>query len=315
VLWVVRLRILKPVAELTDIAAGITRGDMYRPPIQSSTAEVAMLAQQIKKLSDYLKEIRRIEDEKENKNLMLQRGKESAELSNKIKIEFLTAMSHELRTPLNTIVGFSEIMKNQLYGPLENTQYWQYAQDIHEAAQHLQSLVDDVLALSNAEAGMLDLQEKPVDIRFILNKCLRLVAERLAEQKLHVELKMPDVMPRLLVDELRLKQIIVNLILNTANHSTEDSHIIIAVTIDKDKKESETFCISFIDLGSRGGATAAKAAQNRARAKAHKTELSNLGIPLTKALVSMHQATLDIVNQPGKPLVVNLRFPQERIVY
>jgi len=313
-LWVVRLRIIKPVADLSDVAAGLLRGETYHPPFTGSDNEINTLAHQIRKLGDYLAETRRIEEEKESKNLMLRRSKDAAELSNKIKIEFLTAMSHELRTPLNTIVGFSEIMKSQLYGPLENTQYWQYAQDIHEASRHLQALVDDVLALSNAESGLLELQDKPVDIRFTLNKCLRLVTERLQVQKLHVELKVPDVLPRLMVDEQRLKQIIINLLLNAANHSTEDSHIIVEAYIQKDKKGEESFCISFTE-GAKS-ATGDKAAQERPKqAKARRRELSNLGIPLTKALVAMHQASLDIERQPGKPIRVIVRFPQERMVY
>jgi len=313
-LWFVRLRIIKPISELSDVAADILRGQPYREPRSGIANEVIVLSGQLSKISDYLQEIRRIEEEKENKNLSLRKGKEAAEFSNKIKIEFLTAMSHELRTPLNTIVGFSEIMKNQLYGPLENTQYWQYAQDIHEAAQHLQSLIDDVLALSNAEAGMMDLQEKPVDIRFVLNNCLRLITERLSDQKLHVELKLPDVLPRLMVNEARLKQIIINLILNAANHSHEGSHIIVEAYPEKDRKGNETFCISFTDFGSKAVLATGKAAITKTPRKG-KYELSNLGLPLTKALVAMHQATFDIKSPPGKATSVIVRFPQERIVY
>jgi len=310
-LWVVRLRIIKPVSDLSDVTAGILRGESFHTPNHTGSDEVVALGSQIHKLDSYLQETRRIEEENKNKNVMLRASKESAELSNKIKIEFLNAMSHELRTPLNTIVGFSEIMKNQLYGPLENTQYWQYAQDIHEAAQHLQSLIDDVMALSNAETGLLDLQEKPVDIRYVLSKCLRMVAERIAEQKLHIELKIPDVMPRLLVDEGRLKQIVINLILNAAKHSREDSQIIISAYVEKDNKGMEFFCIAFTDFRSRS--FLAKAAKDKP--KARKAELSDLGIPLTKALVGMHQATLDTQSSPGKPTSVIVRFPQQRIVY
>jgi signal transduction histidine kinase len=315
-LWVVRLRIIIPVSQLTEMAAGILRGEPYRGLPGSGTAEVYALAQQLKRLSDYLKESHRIGEEKESKNLSLRKGKDAAELSNKIKIEFLTAMSHELRTPLNTIVGFSEIMKNQLYGPLENTQYWQYAQDIHEAAQHLQALIDDVLALSNAESAMLETQEKPVDVRFVLNKCLRLISERLAEQKLHVELKMPDVMPRLLVDETRLKQIIINLIINAANHSMENNHILVETYTEKDKNGNESFCISFVDFGSKGTVRMNNPSLSKISNKPlRKSELSNLGIPLTKALVAMQQATLEVKSPPGAPTSVILRFPQERMVY
>jgi signal transduction histidine kinase len=311
-LWIVRLRILKPVLGLSETTAGIIRGEGYVAPVGGGADEVVMLAKQIKKLGDYLKETNRISEEKESKNLMLRSVKDAAEQSNKIKIEFLTAMSHELRTPLNTIVGFSEIMKNQLYGPLENTQYWQYAQDIHEAAQHLQSLIDDVLALSNAEAGMMELQEKPVDIRYVLSKCLRLVADRAADQKMHIELKLPDIMPRLLIDEQRLKQIVINLLLNATTSGVEDTNIIVTAYIEKNKNGGESFCISFIDH-STARIPATKAA--REKTKSRKIDLSNLGIPLTKALVAMHQASLEIESQPGKPTSTIVRFPQARIVY
>lgn len=313
-LWVVRLRIIKPVSELSEVAAGLLRGEPYQAAFDGNASEINKLAGQIRKLGDYLEETRRIEEEKENKNLMLRKSKDAALLSNKIKIEFLTAMSHELRTPLNTIVGFSEIMKSQLYGPLENTQYWQYAQDIHEASRHLQALVDDVLALSNAESGMQELQEKPVDMRFVLNKCLRSVTERLQVQKLHVELKMPEVLPRLMMDEQRLKQIIINLLLNSANHSTENSLIMVEAYTHKNKKDEENFCISFTE-GTKPTSAGDKATSLQQATKILKRELSNLGIPLTKALVAMHQATLDIERIPGKPLCVIVRFPQERIVY
>lgn len=310
-LWVVRVRVIKPVTELTTIAADIARGQPYLNNASGGTTnELYQLNVQLSKLSDYLLETKRKEEEKENKNQALRKGKELAELSNKIKIEFLMAMSHELRTPLNTIVGFAEMMKNQLYGPLENMQYRQYAQDIHEAARHLQSLVDDVLTLSNAEAGMLDIQEKPIDVKFILNKCLRLVAEGLQEQKLHVELKMPEILPRLLADEQRLKQIIINLLLNAAGHSIAESHIIVQAYTQKDKKGAESLCFSFINQGTRNPGNAPRPD----KAIGRKLEISTLGIPLTKALVAMLQATLDIEKQAGGRVNVIVTFPPERMV-
>jgi K+-sensing histidine kinase KdpD len=146
----------------------------------------------------------------------------------------------------------------------------------------------------------------------VLNKCLRLVTERLQVQKLHVELKMSDVLPRLMVDEQRLKQIIINLLLNAANHSVEDSHIIVEAYIEKNKKGEESFCISFTE-GSKSSMV--EKTDGKTLPKPRRRELSNLGIPLTKALVAMHQATLDIERPPGKPICIIVRFPQERMVY
>ncbi len=310
-LWLVRSRIIKPISELATITGGIARGEPYRDPISSGGVnELYVLAQQIKKLSNYIDEIFRIEEENKNKNLMFRKGKEASDLSNKIKIEFLTAMSHDLRTPLNTIIGFSEIMKLQSYGTFENPQYLQCVKDINEAAHQLQYLTDDVMALSSAEAGMIELQEKHIDVRFMLSKCLRQVADRLGDNKLHIELKLPDTMPRLLMDEGRLKQIIINLILNAINQSAADSHVVIRAYTEQDKGGKETFCLAFSD------SRASLAKTGRAEvSKTAKYSLSNLSIPLTKALVAMHQATLEIKNQPGKPYSTILRFPPERLIY
>jgi signal transduction histidine kinase len=306
-LWIVRLHVIKPVTELSHIAAGVVRGQPYRLLSSGGAGEVVVLAQEIKYLADYLEEMRRIEEEKDNKNLLLHKSKENAERSNIIKTEFLTAMSHGLRTPLNTIIGFSEIIKNQLYGPMENTQYWQYAQDIHQSAQHLQALIDDVLALSNAETSIGEWQEKSVDVRVVLGKCLRLVTERLQEKKLQVDIKSPEALPHLRIDETRFKQILINLFLH-ACQSTEKSNVLVEAYIEKGRSGAESFCISFTSY-----VPSIPPAANSTKTLAQ--DPTNLGLPLTKALVAMHQATLDITKTPGKSSTVTVRFPQERIVY
>jgi signal transduction histidine kinase len=303
-LWIVRLHIIKPVTELTHVAAGVVRGQPFRLLSSGGAGEVVALAQELKYLADYLEEMRRIEEEKENKNQQLHKDKEYAEMSNTIKTEFLTAMSHSLRTPLNTIIGFSEIIKNQLYGPLENTQYWQYAQDIHYSAQHLQALIDDMLSLSNAESGIADWQEKPVDVRSLLGKCLRLVAERLQEQKLQVEIKSPEGLPKLMIDENRLKQILINLFLN-ARHNAEKSHVLVEAYIEKSRNTDETLNLSFTSY------LPAVPPASSNNPSLH----DSLGLPLTKALLAMHQATMDTSKVPGKSTTLTVRFPSERIVY
>lgn len=307
-LWIVRLHVIKPVDELTHIAAGVLRGQPYRLLSSGGAGEVVALAQEIKYLADYLEEMRRIAEEKDSKNLVLYKSRKNAELANTIKTEFLTAMSHSLRTPLNTIIGFSEIIKNQLYGPLENTQYWQYAQDIHLSAQHLQALIDDVLALSNAEAGIHDWQEKPVDVRVALGKCLRLVTERLQEQKLQVDIRSPEALPRLLIDETRLKQILINLFLHVRRGAEEGQMLVEAFLEKTDHGNEEVLCIAFTSyLPTLPSA--------KLSGKTRQQDVSALSLPLTKALIAMHQATLESSKVPGKSSTVTIRFPQERIIY
>ncbi len=307
-LWLVRLRIIKPIAVLADYTRALINGE--RPPAPDSTGgveELNALARQIRRLHEYIAETRRIEEENKNKNIILRNSKEAADLSNRIKIEFLISMSHALRTPLNTILGFSEIMKRQGLG-FENKQHLQYIKDIHEAAQQLKALTEDMQKLSSAELGMGDLQEKHIDIRFILSKCVRTVSKILQDNRLHVELRLPDVMPRLLMDEQRLEQIIVNIIMTIISESNAVGHIIIRTYTESDAGGNETLCIAFTDTG----ATAEEPDTN-GRQKGE--DPAYIGVPLTRALLAMHHAQLEVKTAADKPDLVIIRFPKERLVY
>jgi signal transduction histidine kinase len=308
-LWMVRMRVIKPVIELTEITSAVARGEQFRSIKQSSPTEVESLAQEVSKLSDYLSERRRIAEENNNKKIQLKRSKEEAELSNHIKVEFLGAMSHELRTPLNTIVGFSEIMKNQMMGQLGNATYVEYAEGIYKSSHHLQELVDDVLTLSNAETGLADAQDKPVDVKLVVGKALRVVSEKLQTLQVSVEVSSQDMLPRLLVDEVRLKQIIANLILHAAKHSVAGGSILLSLSKVTDTNLDTWFVISFTDYGSKTSAR-----MNINANDPRKQEPSGLSIPLTKALVTMLRAKLDVVSPPGKSTTVSVRFPKDRMV-
>lgn len=303
-LWVVRVHILRPVTELAEITSGVLRGQAYHRPSRSGAGEVVELTQQIKYLADYISEERRLAEEKDNKNITLLKAKENAELSNNVKTEFLAAMSHGLRTPLNAIIGFSEIIKNQLYGPLENTQYWQYAQDIHRSAQHLQVLIDDVLALSNAESSLSQIDEKPLEVSHLLNRCLRLVSEKLQDLKVQVDIKSPESLPKLLMDEGRFLQIVIQLLVQAAQ-AARNGHILMEAYIEKNRANDEFLCIAFISYPPSVPTSV----------KQPEKITSPVGLPLVKALVAMHQAVLENSRIPGKSSTLLVRFPQERIVY
>ena len=150
-----------------------------------------------------------------------------------------------------------------------------------------------------------------------------MLGERLREAGVTVESRAQENMPRLLVDELRLKQIILNLLSNAIIHTPSGGTVIIEARLVKDRKQEPIFEIIFTDygakimpLGSRASMTNQMdgAGRPRLRSRGEIGQLSNLGIPLTKALVAMHQATLEIESPPGKPTQVIVRFPKERIV-
>lgn len=324
VLWVVRARILVPLHELTEKVHALIRGESVKEDIEALD-EIEYLDKQLTRINGYLNERRNIEREQRGKIAFMKQAKEAAELSNRVKIDFLHSMSHELRTPLNTIAGFAELMKNQVYGAVENEKYAQYIDDIYDCSSAVQGLVSDVLALAKAEAGMLELQEKPVEVELVIAKCIRVLSQRLKESGVVIENRVGDLLPRLLVDELRLKQIILNLLGNAISHAPKGGSIFIDAQIGRDQKEERYFEIIVTDFSAKT-VSKLKAERNsiqdemdddgrpKLKSRHQLGRISNLGIPLTKALVAMHQATLTIESQPGKPTLVIVRFPARRIV-
>ena len=247
---------------------------------------------------------------------MLRKNKEHAELVNRIKSEFLSSMSHEFRTPLNTIIGFSEIMKNELYGPMPNPQYGQYAQDIHETSRYLQELLEDILLLSKAESDIHELQEKPLDVKLLTLRCIRAVSDKLGQLGITVDVQASDSLPKLLMDETRLKLIITNLLSNTAKLATAHGAVTVRIFTEKSKSNQNVFVIAFSD-GQESGKIGSNAIEQRNKSsKRPRIEIEGLSIPLSKALVAMHQATLTMSpGSMGKPTVLSVQFGSERIVY
>ncbi len=318
-LWFIRLRLIVPIEKLTEITGAIARGELFRPLPKSGPTEIEELSAQIRKASDYIAERQRIEEEQRGKIITLKRAKETAEQSNRIKVEFLTAMSHELRTPLNTITGFAEMMEKETHGPIDNPQYKQYVENIHQSSLHLESLISDVLALSKAETGLLEIQEKPIDVRFVANKCVRVLSDRMNQAGISIDVRLPETLPHLVVDELRLKQIIVNLLTNAIRHTMPGGNITLEAQIEQDQRGAASFALMVTDFRSQNHAVSStpvwtKKDESQHKIKSDIADTANLSIPLTKALVAMHQGTLTIESVPGKHTRIIVRFPKERIV-
>src|SRR4051812_43694956 len=162
-------------------------------------------------------ELKRFERALQEKNLEL-------EHASRMKSEFLATMSHELRTPLNAIIGFSEALKDGLVGKLSDPQH-EFIGDIFTSGQHLLSLINDILDLSKVEAGMMELELEPVDLKILLSNSLTIVRGKGRAQRIALELEVEGDLGESMLDVRKVKQIVYNLLSNAVKFSASEGKV------------------------------------------------------------------------------------------
>ena len=241
-------------------------------------------------------------------------AKEQAEYANRAKSEFLANMSHELRTPLNAIIGFSDMMKCEMFGPVGSPKYMEYVQDINASGVHLLELINDILDLSKIEAGQTELYEEDVDVLRTLRSCLILVKERAKTGGVEIACDAASDLPALYADARKLKQITINLLSNAIKFTPSGGK----VTIKTWSRPNDGYVFQVIDTGigiALEDITKALAPFQQIDSDLNrKYEGTGLGLPLTKSLVELHGGTLDLQSEVGVGTTVTVRFPAERIV-
>ncbi|HTY65582.1 MAG TPA: ATP-binding protein, partial [Alphaproteobacteria bacterium] len=244
-------------------------------------------------------------------NVRLEEARILADDANRAKSDFLAMMSHELRTPLNAILGFAEIIRDH-GAALAPGKASEYASDIHTSGTLLLTLVNDVLDLSKAEAGMMELQLAPVDVSEIVGRSLRMIKERAARQAITISGKTESGLPVLHADDRKLLQILLNLLSNAVKFTPRGGQ----VTVSAACETKGVLAIKVADTG------VGIAAENLAKALSPFGQIDNLltrehsgtglGLPLAKRLTELHGGTFDIESQVGVGTTVTLRFPLDR---
>lgn len=252
--------------------------------------------------------------ERRQAELSLTKAKEQADFANRSKSEFLANMSHELRTPLNAIIGFSEIIKDQLFGPVGQPQYIEYACDIHDSGELLLSLINDILDMSKIEAGKRELAESMINIENVVHSVSRLVASRAKAGRLHLNVKVSHDLPAFRGEERAIKQVLTNLLTNAIKFTPEGGNIFLTANLD----EFGRICISVQDTGvgmaPKDIPVALAPFGQIESALSRKNQGTGLGLPLTKALVELHGGVLDLQSEVGKGTTVTVVLPAERVV-
>ncbi len=232
----------------------------------------------------------------------LRERNEALETAARLKAEFVANASYELRTPLNTVVGFTEILHNQYFGPLNSSQQ-DYSRGILDSAHQLSALIGDIVDLASIEASYIELERGRVDIRDMLDAVVNLTKDRALSRGLDLELRCPPQIGVIEGDERRLKQAFFNLISNAIKFTLPGG----AIRVDAKRGDSELL-VSVTDTGD-GLATAEQVqAFGQAERKRSRTG-SDLGLSLVKSLVELHGGSVEIEPVPGRGSRITCRLP------
>jgi two-component system cell cycle sensor histidine kinase PleC len=233
--------------------------------------------------------------------------KERAEAANKAKSEFLANMSHELRTPLNAILGFSEILQDQMFGPLGSSRYNEYAKDIHDSGKHLLNVINDILDMSKIEAGHIKLSCETVDLAPLIEECLRLTTIPAACKNILVEQSISSGI-KLTADRRAMKQILLNLLSNAVKFTNNGGRIAV-----RTRKVDDAVVLTIADTGigipksalSKIGQPFEQVQSQYAKSKGG----SGLGLAISRSLTLLHHGRMRIRSREGIGTVIAIRIP------
>lgn len=237
----------------------------------------------------------------------LEAERDAAVAANRSKSEFLAAVSHELRTPLNAIIGFSDIIKQRLFGPLP-ARYAEYGDLIHESGEHLLELIGDVLDMSKIEADRYELTPEDFDARDVIGICAKMIKPRASDRGLALYCETGDVELPVLADRKAMRQILLNLLSNAVKFTPENGAVVVMA-----RQEGAELVLAVGDSGvgiaADELADLGKPYHQTSSGKRTDERGTGLGLSLVQALAELQNGTVRVQSAPGEGTTVTVRLP------
>ncbi len=230
------------------------------------------------------------------------------------KTEFLAKVSREIRTPLNSIIGFSEVMVEESFGPVENERYRQYVRDIHTAGGQVVALLNELLDLSKIESGKLELTFTGINLNDITQQCVAILQPQANRERVIIRSSLSPSLPQIVADARSVRQIVMNLLSNSIKLTGTGGQVIVSTT----QTEGQEVVLRVRDTGAGMSDQEIKAALQPFRQMATTsrwgTSGTGLGLPITKALAEANHASFRITSAAQDGTLVEIAFPATRVL-
>ncbi|HEX2654024.1 MAG TPA: histidine kinase dimerization/phospho-acceptor domain-containing protein [Xanthobacteraceae bacterium] len=241
-------------------------------------------------------------------------AKRQAERASSAKSDFLAKISHEIRTPLNAIIGFSEVMMEERFGPIGNERYREYLKDIHASGGHLVSLINDLLDLSKIEAGKLDLTFSSVHLNELIQQCVALMQPQANRERIIIRTSLSPTLPPIVVDARSIRQIVLNLLSNSVKFTGAGGQVIVSTALTGHGDAVLRVRDTGVGMSEKEIETALEPFRQLATSSRWGSGGTGLGLPLTKALVEANRATFAIKSAVNAGTLVEITFPSTRVL-
>lgn len=244
----------------------------------------------------------------------LRQARRAAEDASAQKTEFLARVSHEVRTPLNAIIGFSELMISERFGPVGNPRYRDYLRDIQKSGNHVLDLVNDLLDISKIEGGHQEMEYEAVGLNEVVAEAVAMLQPQANAERVIIRTSLHSGLPDVVADPRSIKQVAINLLTNAVKFTAAGGQVIVSTGKNREGAVSLRFRDSGIGMSDEDISQALKPFKQISTLRRSRRDGTGLGLPLTKALVEANKARFSIESEPNIGTLVEVTFPSGRVL-